>query len=173
MTNHLVSLTGSYPTGNTEKLFKHLPHDGILQFSFIGREVTLNVKSEQLEDVKKALKKVGVENLEILEWRKSGVTLSGSGAGGDDEKIMRVSLIPSVNDEGIKNLAVLTEHALSDKIIQDIEDEVKTILEDSKVTDALFTVQVMKKASPVEYGRAAQVATLNALFEAGGIINVE
>jgi len=45
MKGHKIALGGSY-TGKTEKLFKSLAKHGVFQFSLVGREVTIQVKSE-------------------------------------------------------------------------------------------------------------------------------
>ena len=98
---HKIALSGSFAGGNSEELLKSLAQNGTLQFSLVGREVTFQVKSENLEEVKKSLKKLGVNNINILEWRKAGITVAGSGRGTDDEEILAISLIPSTLEEGV------------------------------------------------------------------------
>lgn len=169
---HKVALSGSYG-GNIEHLLKNLHSSGVLQFSFVGREITLQVKSESLEKVMETLQKHGVENLTVLEWRKYGVTLAGSGAGCDENGIVKVSLIPAALDEGVKSLAVIEECKVSEKLVNKCEEKVQSILADAGVTDALYTMQFNKKPKAGDYAKAAQIAALNALFEAGGVISVE
>jgi len=113
---HKVALCGSYSKGNAEKLFKDLPHKGILQLSLVGREITLQVMSEDLDNIKKSLEKLGVENIDILQWSKTGVTLSSSGRGKDNENVITVSLIPSELDDGVRALAFICESKLDKKI---------------------------------------------------------
>jgi len=168
---HKVALSGSY-SGNIQKLLNNLQSTGVLQFSSLGREITLQVKSENLEKAMEALRKQGVGNLSVLEWRKYGVTIAGSGAGTDDEELVKVSLIPANLDEGVKSLAAIADFDLSEEFIYEVDDRIKGILEDAGVTDTLYTVQ-FKKQEKGDYLKASEVATLNALFEAGGLINIE
>jgi hypothetical protein len=169
---HKVALSGSYG-GSIENLLRNLHSTGVLQFSFVGRELTLQVKSEGLGKVMETLQKHGVENLTVLEWRKYGVTLAGSGAGCDEGSIVKVSLIPAALDEGIKPLAILQECKVSERLVGRCEEKVRAILADAGVTDALYTIQFNRKPKAGDYEKASQVAALNALFEAGGVINVE
>ncbi len=172
-TNHKVSLSGSYASGSTENLFKKLTHDGILQLSLIGREITLQVRSDDLEEIKEILDKAGVDNLSILDWSKCGTTLSGSGAGSDDSETIKVSLIPSALDEGVRCLAILSEFKFGDRTMRKMENTMKSILTDAGVTDALYTIRILKEASEQDYVKCIKIAAVNALFEAGGVVNIE
>jgi len=169
---HIVALSGSY-NGNPEMLFRSLPRDGILQMALIGREVTLQLRSENLDDVKDLLKKLGVSNLNILEWKKAGVTLSNPGNGIDNNEIIKVSLIPSALDEGLRPLAFLCEFEVKEKILEKIRARVEEILEDAGLTDAIYTIHISKEADEEEYINSTMVATLNALFEAGGVVSID
>lgn len=169
---HKVALSGSY-SGSIENLLNKLPPVGVLQFSFVGREITLQVKSENLDKALDTLKKHGVGNLTVLEWQKYGVTLAGSGAGSDDDSLVRVSLIPANLDEGVKLLAVLEESEIKEDILHKVDDRINGILSDAGVTDALYTVYFKKTPGGGDYVKAAEVATLNALFESGGVVNIE
>lgn len=172
MRGHKVALSGSY-SGNTEQLFNGLTHSDILQFSLVGREVTLQVKSENLDAVKKTLKRLGVDNIGILEWRKYGMSLANSGAGSDDKEVIMVSLIPTALGEGITALAALYALPLDDETIMLLQTRVEEILEDSGITDTLYTLQIKKDASKDSYVKAVEIATLNAIFDSGGIVSVE
>jgi hypothetical protein len=170
---HIIALSGSYH-GDLEKLFRSLPESKILQLSLIGREVTLRVLSDDLDEVKKSLKKLGVSNLNILEWKKVGTTLDNSGKGCDTKKIIQISIIPSELGEGIKPLAFLSEFSLDKKITGKIKKKIREMLLDAGVTDAFYTVNLMRKASSEnEYINAAKTATLQAIFDAGGIVKIE
>jgi hypothetical protein len=168
-----VALSGSYHGKHVEDLFKDLPMEGILQMSLIGREITMHVTSENLEKVKKDLCKAGISNIAVLEWRKSGLTLSDPGLGMDDAKTMKVSIIPSVKGEGVKQLAFLSEYEVDAKTIDAISKKIEEILENAGVTEALYTVHIMEKPANDDYIAPASVATLNALFDSGGIVNLE
>jgi len=173
---HTIALCGSYH-GDLEKLTKTLPESKILEMSLIGREVTLKIRSEDLDEVKKSLKKLGVTNINILEWKKIGATIDNSGRGIDNESILRVSLIPSELGEGVKSLAVISdvnfEKDYGEKIIKKIKDKVSEVLQESGITDAIFIVDILKKVSEEKYINAAITATLNAIFEANGIVLIE
>ena len=168
-----VALSGSYHGKNMEDLFKKLSMDGILQMSLIGREITLQVRSENLEEVKERLGRLGISNITVIEWKKAGMTLSDSGYGIDDNKILKVSLIPSVKGEGIRQLAILREFEIDKEIVDDISLKIEEILRDAGVTDALYTVHIVEKADRDAYIVSAAVATLNAIFDSGGIVNID
>ncbi len=169
---HIVAMSGSY-NGNPDALFKSLPDSGILQMSLIGREVTLHLRSENLDEVKNSLKKIGVNNLNILEWKKAGVTLSNPGKGVDSKEIITVSLIPSAMDEGLRPLAFLCEFELKEEILMKVRARIEEILDDAGLTDAIYTIHIKKKATLEDYLNSTMIATLNALFEAGGVVSIE
>lgn len=170
---YCVALSGSYHGKHVEDIFKDLPMDGILHMSLIGREITLQVSSENLEKVKKNLAKLGVNNIAVLEWRKTGITVSEPGLGTDENKTIKVSLIPSVKGEGVKQLAILSDFEVDSETTEKVSEKIEEILENAGVTEALYTVHFLEKASEEEYLTGASVATLNALFDSGGIINLE
>ncbi|MFH0859579.1 MAG: hypothetical protein V1921_00090 [Candidatus Altiarchaeota archaeon] len=172
MKSHKVALSGSY-SGNIEKLFKSLGHEGVLQFSLIGRDITLQVKSEKLDDIKKSLSRLGVDNIGILEWKKYGMSLCNSGMGDDDETMIRVVLIPTALDEGIRCLAFLTPYSMSKEGEKKITARVEDILSKAGITDSLYTIQLKKESTVDKYLNAVETATLNALFESGGVVNIE
>lgn len=170
---HTVALCGSYGGGNTERLFKSLSRNGILQMSLVGREITLQVRSENLDEIKNSLKKLGVSNLSILEWKKAGVTLSNSGKGTDNDRILNISLIPSTLDEGLRPLAFLCEFEISEKTLEWIGSKIEDILTDAGVTDAIYTVHIGNQVDKKELMEAVTVATLNAIFNAGGVVSID
>lgn len=169
---HTIALSGSYH-GDLEKLTQNLPQEKIIEMSQIGREFTLKLKSENFHEVKKALQKLGVVNINILEFRKIGATLDNSGKGTDIENILRVSLIPSELGDGIKPLAVISEVKIKSEIIEKIKNKIKEVLLESSVTDALFIVDILKKTTEEKYITAAITATLNAIFESNGVVLIE
>ncbi|MFH1788344.1 MAG: hypothetical protein ABH834_03075 [Candidatus Altiarchaeota archaeon] len=168
-----IALTGSYAGSNTEKLLEDMPPHGILQLSLCGREITLNVKSEDLDEVKKSLRKIGVGNLSILEWRKCGMTLAGSGSGQDDAELIKVNLIPAAIDEGLRLIALLNTLPLEEELVELMHTTVEEVLDNAGISDAIFTIQVNKKATDEKYVEAVKIATLNALFESGGVVGIE
>jgi hypothetical protein len=167
-----VALGGSY-SGDTGELFKSLTHDDILQFSLIGREVTLQVKSESLDEIIKTLGKLGVNNISILEWKKCGTTLAGSGCSADDAEILNVSLIPSALGQGLRPLSVTQKMPLERKVYVEMLVNLESVLVDAGVSDVLYAIQVEKEVSKKEYMDAVRDATLNALFNAGGVVGIE
>jgi len=173
MKGHKIALSGSYAGASMEKLLDSIPQHGILQLSLVGREITLQVKSEDLEDVKKSLSKLGVGNLSVLEWKKCGMTLAGSGCGADDRELVKVSLIPAAIDEGLRLIALLNRHPVKDASAALMKETIEDVLDNAGITDAIFTIHVNKKASDEKYADAVKIATLNALFESGGVIGIE
>jgi hypothetical protein len=169
---HKVALGGSY-SGNTGELFRNLTHDGILQFSLVGREVTLQVKSDNLDAVVDSLKKLGVSNLSIMEWKKYGTTLAGSGSSTDDDAILNVSLIPSTLGEGLRPLSVTQRVPLERRLYIEMLANLEAVLVDAGVSDILYAVQVDKETDRERYLEAVRDATLNALFNAGGVVGIE
>lgn len=170
---HTVALSGSYQ-GNMEKLFKNLSDNRILQMSLIGREITLKIRSENLDEIKNSLHKLGVSNINILEWKKSGVTLSNPGNGVDNENNVLVSLIPSALDEGLRPLAFLSEFEIDEKTIEKMRLKIEEILTDAGITDAIYTLHIKKKENSIEeYLDSITIAVLNALFDAGGVASIE
>jgi hypothetical protein len=91
----------------------------------------------------------------------------------DDAKTMKVSIIPSVKGEGVKQLAFLSEFDVDNKTIEAISKKIEEILDNAGVTEALYTIHVMEKPANGDYIAPASVATLNALFDSGGIVNLE
>ncbi len=168
-----VALSGSYNGRDIEDLFKDLSMDGILQMSLVGREIALHVSSENLEKVKERLGRLNIGNITVLEWKKMGMTLSESGWGIDDNKVLKVSLIPSVRGEGIRQLALLCEFEIDKQTTEGISLKIEEILDDASVTDALYTVHIVEKANKDEYITSAAVATLNAIFDSGGVVNID
>lgn len=173
MVKHRVALSGSYSGHNIENLFDKLSGKGILQFSLIGRELTLQVKSESLDDMRKNLGKLGVDNVSIVEWRKCGMTLSNSGSGEDMKGLLNISLIPSALGEDLRNLAVLCEVDVGKRVMNGVQSTVKEILREAGVTDVLYTIQFRKKARLGDYLKASELATINALFDSGGVVGIE
>lgn len=170
---HKIALSGSYAGGNTETLFKGLSHDDILQLSLVGREITLQVRSENLDEVTKTLQKHGIENISIIEWKKSGITVSNSGTGSDIKETLSISLIPSVLGEGLQNLAFLNQFPVKKTTAEKIERKVQEILRKAGITDIMYIVQLKKKEKEAGYLASAEAATLRALFEAGGVVSLE
>jgi len=172
MRGHKVALSGSF-AGNTERLLKSLKDEGILQFSLVGREISVQVDGESLDAITKRLKKLGVDNINILEWKKTGITPAGSGAGADDDEAVKVSLIPSTIGSDIQSLAILCELDVDEKLIGELSERVEDVLSDAGITDALYTLHLKKGNSRKDFLQSAEIATLNALFEAGGVTNIE
>ncbi len=172
MKGHKIALGGSY-TGKTEKLFKSLAKHGVFQFSLVGREVTIQVKSEELEDVIKSLNKLGVDNINILEWRKYGTTVSASGSGSDDNDLISVSLIPSTLGDGLRALSMMSKIDVEDILKDKLSEKVVEELTKAGITDVLYVVQVDGKSSAEGYIEAVKESALNALFNAGGLVGIE
>ncbi len=170
---HMVALSGSYYGSDVENLFKNLSHNGILQMSLVGREITLQIRSENLDDIKRSLNKLGVSNVNILEWRKTGVTLSNPGKGTNNDKTFKVSLIPSALDGEIHPLAFLCEFDVDEKILERIKSKIEDILTDAGITDAMYTVYIKKELVEEEYLNSATMAVLNAIFDSGGVVGIE
>ncbi|MFH1125532.1 MAG: hypothetical protein V1703_00260 [Candidatus Altiarchaeota archaeon] len=170
---HKIALSGSYAGGNTENLFRGLSQDEILQLSLVGREITLQVRSDNLDEVTKALQRHGIDNISIIEWKRSGITVGSSGTGSDMGDIVNISLIPSVLGEGLHPLAFLHEFSAKKTLIDKVEHKVEEILKKAGITDILYIVQLRKKDRDEQYLKAAEAATLKALFEAGGVMTIE
>ncbi|MFZ2455473.1 MAG: hypothetical protein WAX07_03250 [Candidatus Altiarchaeia archaeon] len=170
---HSIALSGSYSGGDIEKILKCLPKTGVLQMSLVGREITLQVRSGRLDEVKDSLKTLGVNNINVLEWKKSGVTLSGSGRGESKDKSVVVSFIPSALDEGLKALAFMGAEGIDEKFAEKAGAKVEDILREAGVTDAMYTIQIKKKASEKRLLEDLTLASLDAIFEAGGVADIE
>jgi len=170
---HKIALSGSYAGGSTEKLFRNLSQDEILQMSLVGRELTLQVRSENFEEVRKALQKHGIDNISIIEWKKEGITVGSSGTGSDMGDILNISVIPSVLGDGLHQLAFLHEFSMKKTVSEKIEQKVEELLKKAGITDVIYIVQVKKKDREEQYLKAAEAATLRALFEAGGVVTIE
>jgi hypothetical protein len=172
MKGNKVALGGSY-SGDSGDLFRNLTDDGILQFSLVGREVTLQVKSENLDDVIKSLGKLGVNNINILEWKKCGTTLAGSGCSPDSADILNVSLIPSALGGGLRPLSVTHKVELDRNLYIELIANIEVSLTDAGLTDVLYVLLIEKDATREKYVAAVREATMNALFNAGGIVGIE
>jgi hypothetical protein len=170
---HSIALSGSYSGGNIEKILKSLPKTGVIQMSLVGREITLHVRSGRLDEVKESLKALDVNNINVLEWKKSGVTLAGSGRGTSKDKTTIVSLIPSALDEGLKALAFMGTGEIDEKLADKASSKVEEILQEAGVTDAMYTVQVKKKVSEKKLLEDLTLASLDAIFDAGGVADIE
>lgn len=170
---HKVAISGSFSGPNAEHLFEHIPNKGILQMALVGREITLQVLSENLDDVKKSLKNFGVNNITTLEWRKVGMTLSNSGRGEDDKKSLSVSLIPSALGEGLRMLAFVCQFDVGNSAIKEIEASVLDVISNAGITDAIYIVEIKKQIKGTDYVDLVRIATLNAIFNAGGIEAIE
>jgi hypothetical protein len=169
---HKVALGGSY-SGDSRELFKNVVNDGILQFSLVGREVTMQVQSDDLEDIIKTLKQNGVSNLSILEWRKCGTTLAGSGCSADGESLLNVSLIPSTIGGGLRPLSVTHKSPMERNLYIELLANIEVVLIDAGVSDVLYALQIEKESDKEGYLEAVRDATLNALFNAGGVVGIE
>ncbi|MFH1054659.1 MAG: hypothetical protein V1744_01045 [Candidatus Altiarchaeota archaeon] len=172
MKGHKVALGGSF-SGDSCDLFKSIPHEGILQFSLVGREVSLQIRSENLDEVLKSLKNLGVNNLSILEWKKYGTTLAGSGSSTDDAEILSVSLIPSALGEGLRPLSVMQKASIERKLYIEMLANIEALIIDAGVTDALYALQIEKTAEREKYLAAVREATFNAIFNSGGVVGLE
>ncbi|OYT55022.1 MAG: hypothetical protein B6U72_00770 [Candidatus Altiarchaeales archaeon ex4484_2] len=169
---HTVALSGSFQ-GSSEALFRNLPKEGVIHSSLIGREVVFRVRSDRLDEIKSHLSSIGVENISILEWRESGMTLSGSGLGSDDAGVVEVSLIPTASGEGFRQLAVLSELSFERSFLLKVKGRVEDVLEDAGLTDVLYTVRIKSDSQLEEILDAASIATLNAVFDASGVIAID
>ncbi len=147
--------------------------EDILQFSLCGREVTLQVRSENLESIIESLKRHGVDNISILEWKKYGTTVAGSGSGNDDGTSVNVSLIPATLGDGLRPLSATHRVPLDRKLYIELLANLEAVLLDAGVTDVLYAVQIEKEMSRLEYLDAVRDAALNALFNTGGIVGIE
>ncbi len=154
-------------------MFRNLPKEGVIHSSLIGREAVFRVRSDRLDEIKSHLSSIGVENISILEWRESGMTLSGSGLGSDDTGVVEVSLIPTASGEGFRQLAVLSEISFEKSVLMQVKSRVEDVLEDAGLTDVLYTVRIKNGSSSDEILDAASIATLNAVFDASGVISIE
>ncbi|HEX55211.1 MAG: hypothetical protein DRO94_00715 [Candidatus Altiarchaeales archaeon] len=170
---HTVALSCSYHGKNVENLFRNLPQRGILQIAFVGREITMQVRSENLDEIKSSLKRLGVSNISIMEWKKIGTTLSNSGKGTDNNNIVKISLIPSHSGDGLVQLAFLSESDVDDNIIFRIKSVIEDILQNAGITDVLYTIHIMKTAEEEELIRAVSLATIKAIFDSGGVVNID
>jgi len=170
---HTVALCGSYGGGDVEKLLDFFSRTGIMQMSLVGREITLHVHSGNLDEIKNSLTRLGMSNLSIMEWKKTGVTLSGPGRGTDNGKTLNLSLIPSTVDEGLKPLAFLCEESMDEKTVERLSEKVEDILQEAGVTNALYTVHIKGKAEEKDLMEAITTATLNAIFDAGGVVSID
>jgi hypothetical protein len=172
MKGHKVALGGSY-SGDSAALFRGLTDEGILQFSLVGREVTLQVMSENLEQVLKSLGGHGVQNVSILEWRKCGTTLAGSGCASDSGQVLKVSLIPSTLGGGMRPLSVAHQVPLDRKLYIEMLANLEVVLIDAGVSDVLYALQVGKSAPREKCVEAVKEAALQALFNSGGVVGIE
>lgn len=170
---HTIALSGSYTGGDIEKILGGLPKKGVMQLSLVGREITLQVRSGSLHEVKESLKALGVSNTNILEWKKSGVTLAGSGRGTSGDKAVSVSLIPSSIDEGFRPLSFIGAPGTGLKLAENAGPRVELILREAGITDAMYTIQVKRKISEKKFLEDLTIATIEAIFEAGGVSEIE
>ena len=169
---HKVSLGGSY-SGKSTELFASVADDGVLQFCNVGREFTMQVKSENLESVLKNLEKVGANNVTILEWRKYGTTIANSGSSPDGEALVNVSLIPSAFGGGLRSLPGGQNAQVDKKTYMGLLSALESVLTDAGISDALYCLQLDKEATNEQYQVAVKEATLNALFNSGGVVGIE
>ena len=169
---HKISLGGSY-TGNLSDLFLNIAHEGILQFVNVGREFTLQVKSENFDEIVKSLEKQGVENVNILEWKKYGTTIASSGSSPDAGEILNVSLIPSALGSGLRPLSVNQKIEMDRKLYIEMLATIEAVLMDAGISDALYALQIDKEVSRSKYLEAIHESTLNALFNSGGVVGIE
>jgi hypothetical protein len=170
---HTIALSGSYSGGDMEKILKCLPKTGVMQISLVGREITLQVRSGKLNEVKDSLKTLGVSNINVLEWKKSGMTLSGSGRGTSRDKAAIVSLIPSALDEGLKALAFMETGEIDEKLADKASAKVEETLQEAGVTDAMYTVQIKKRIPEKKLLEDITYASLDAIFDSGGVSDIE
>jgi hypothetical protein len=170
---HSIALSGSYSGGDIEKILKCLPKTGVMQMSLVGREITLQVRSGRLDEVKDSLKALGVNNINVLEWKKSGVTLAGSGRGTSKDKTVIVSFIPSALDEGLKALAFMGTLDTDEKLADKASAKVEEILQEAGVTDAMYTIQIKKEIHEKRLLEDITLASLDAIFDAGGVADIE
>lgn len=169
---HKVFLGGSY-SGNTSDLLNGLVNDSILHFSNVGREFTVQVKSEDLETIIDSLKKLGVDNINILEWKKYGTTIANSGSSQDETQTLNVSLIPSALGSGLRPLSVTQKVELDRKVYIEMLANIEILLVDAGISDALYALQIDKAAEKDKYISAVREATLTALFNTGGVVGIE
>ena len=170
---HTVALSGSYQGADTEKLFKSLPRDGILRMSLIGREITIQTHGDNLDEIKKSLGQLGVDNINVLEWKKAGVTLSNPGRGCDRDEVMIISLIPSALDCGLRPLALLCEFDIGEETLEKIRSKIEDMLSHAGITDVIYTIHIKKETDEKTYLDSTALGTLNAIFDAGGVIGIE
>ncbi len=173
MTNYRIAISGSYTGHNIGKLFENLSKYEVLSMSLIGREITLNLKSENIEKITDSLRSMGMDNLNVLQWEKYGLTVSCSGFASDEEKTVKVSLMPSALGEGIKSLAVQSDIGLKKETTDNLEKLLVSVLEHAGITDALYILRINKKSDDKKYASAVRDATIKAVYKAGGVTKIE
>jgi diacylglycerol kinase family enzyme len=84
-----------------------------------------------------------------------------------------VSLIPSALDEGFRCLAFIGAAGVDERLAEKIRSRLEDTLREAGATDAMYTVHVKKKQGEKKLLESAANATVDGIFEAGGVSYIE
>lgn len=160
----------------TEDVLNKLIEAGALSVGIIGRELVVETSSREVRNIKKTMKNLKIDEFRIRESSQLEITVLKSGRGCDSINSVEVALMPATRLAGLRLLnSIYTEEFEKKNILKpnelpDYSEIVKGVLKDAGVTEALFTVKFLKPHPNL--GEAVRIATLNALIDANGVIQI-
>lgn len=174
----LVRLTGTiYDHVKSEDILKEMVEVGAFNAAVASRELVVEASIDKLEDVKDALKRLKVTDIRVRETRLVETTVTQSGTGKDPDDIVKVYLAPAARVVGQKILKVLIEGKArgpekEEELANIYGKFVRYVLQKAGVTDVVYSVEVLKKKSHEDMEKALELATINAIMAANGIIQI-
>lgn len=175
--NKLITLTGAANGHDapTEEVLARIVNAGAFRASIVGRELSVETSQKELDDIKFALKTLGIREIKIRESRKLEITVSRVGKGTDPKGAVEVSIMPATRLTGLKLLDVVYSNGFSadkahDDIVREYPAVVREVMNNAGVTDALFTVKLVKNVKDIN--TALEMAAIESLIDAEGLVQI-
>lgn len=175
-----VQIVGNLETHHDRwDVSKKLLDAGASRISILTREVTIEAAEADIPKIKKALEKLEIESIKIKESVLVEATVSRQGTGTDSKKNVEVVLMPGTKLTGYRLLSVLFSESFKksgEKDIKKMMDSASAIVRDvlfnAGVTDVLYIIRINKDLKGDALEGALEIATLAAIGECEGVVQI-
>lgn len=174
----LIKIVGTINTHHeSENILRKAMEAGAFNAAIMSREIALEVSASRLKKVRDTLHSMKVSDIKLREESAIESTVSHSGHGHDAKKFLKVSLAPGTRVTGLKFVSFMFSDKFRRESITDpaiLISNLKRVISDTLkkigITDALICVEFKQVVENVD--SAVEIATVNALIDADGIVQV-
>lgn len=175
----IARLTGSiYDQIRSEDVLKKIVEAGACNAAVASREIVIEVPFDRLEEIKDMLRRFKVTDIKVRETKLVETTVTQAGIGKDPDDTVRVSLAPAARVVGQRLMKVTLDGRIKssgdtkEELAQIYSRFVRYVLQKAGVSDVIYSIEVLKKKSEEEMERALELATISAILNANGIIQI-